>query len=197
MGFDWSILHWIQENMHNWLLDTVMPKITFLGDMGMIWIAAAILLICIKKYRRYGVLLLIGLAAGVVIGNLCLKNLIARPRPCWLDQSVHMLVSRPADYSFPSGHTLSAVIAATILTAADKHFGLAAIPLAALIAFSRLYLYVHFPSDILGAVLIGLLIGFVLLYVSGEWKHGGQNNRRLRPATLPPAAKNDMPAPRT
>jgi len=118
-------------------------------------------LICTKKYRRQGILLLCGLAAGVLVGNVFLKNFVARPRPCWLDSSVRLLIANPTDYSFPSGHTLSSVIGATILTKTDRRFGYAAIPLAALIAFSRLYLYVHFPSDVLAAAVLGVLIGKV------------------------------------
>ena len=112
-----------------------------------------------KNYRRQCVILLAGLAVGVLVGNVCLKNLIARPRPCWLDDSVMMLISSPADYSFPSGHTLSSVIGATVLTKTDRRFGWAAIPLAAVIAFSRLYLFVHFPSDILAGAILGVIIG--------------------------------------
>ena len=85
---------------------------------------------------------------------------IARPRPCWLE-SVPLLIANPADYSFPSGHTLSSVIGATILTRTDRRFGWAAISLAALIAFSRLYLYVHWPSDVLAGALLGILMGFL------------------------------------
>lgn len=103
--------------------------------------------------------MILGLAVGVLVGNVCLKNLIARPRPCWLDDSVMMLISSPTDYSFPSGHTLSSVIGATVLTKTDRRFGWAAIPLAAVIAFSRLYLFVHFPSDILAGAILGVIIG--------------------------------------
>lgn len=127
----------------------------------MIWLLASGVLICTKKYRRQGILLLCGLAAGVLVGNVFLKNFVARPRPCWLDSSVRLLIANPTDYSFPSGHTLSSVIGATILTKTDRRFGYAAIPLAALIAFSRLYLYVHFPSDVLAAAVLGVLIGKV------------------------------------
>ena len=127
----------------------------------MIWLLASGVLICTKKYRRQGILLLCGLAAGVLVGNAFLKNFVARPRPCWLDSSVRLLIANPTDYSFPSGHTLSSVIGATILTKTDRRFGYAAIPLAALIAFSRLYLYVHFPSDVLAAAVLGVLIGKV------------------------------------
>ena len=162
MSFDWTILHWIQHTLVCPALDFLMPKITLLGNGGAIWLLAAVALLITKKYRRYGVYLLAGLAAGVLSGNVVLKNLIARPRPCWLDTSVQLLIANPTDYSFPSGHTLSSVIGATILTKADRRFGYAAIPLAALIAFSRLYLYVHFPTDILGAVVLGVAIGLAV-----------------------------------
>ena len=149
MRLDWTILHEIRAFLTCPLLDMLMPKITMLGNSGAVWILA-------------------GLAMGGLVGNVFLKHLIARPRPCWLDQSVPLLIAVPNDYSFPSGHTLASVIGATILTAADRRFGLIAIPLAILIAFSRLYLYVHFPSDILGAVILGLGIGALTL-CGGNW----------------------------
>ena len=163
MNLDWQILHAIQQHLVCPFLDAWMPRITALGNGGLIWILATLGLLCTKKYRKQGVLLLGGLALGVILGNGLLKHLVARPRPCWLYQSVPLLISNPTDYSFPSGHTLSSVIGATVLTGADRRFGYAAIPLAALIAFSRLYLYVHFPSDILGAVLLGLGISLLAL----------------------------------
>ena len=161
MSMDWSILQAIQDTTRCPFLDMLMPRITALGNGGAIWLIAAGGLLCTKKYRRQGVVLLGCLALGVLVGNLVLKNFIARPRPCWLDGSVPLLINIPKDYSFPSGHTLSSVIGATILTGTDRRFGYAAIPLAVLIAFSRLYLYVHFPSDILGGALLGLSIGML------------------------------------
>lgn len=112
--------------------------------------------------------MLAGLAVGVLAGNLTLKPLIARPRPCWLDESVQLLIANPTDYSFPSGHTLSSVIGATVLTKANRKFGFAAIPLAALIAFSRLYLYVPFPTDILGAAVLGMAIGLLTCIIGDK-----------------------------
>ena len=159
MAFDWAILHWIQNTLACPFLDAVVPKLTALGNGGVIWSLAGLVLLCTKKYRRQGMLVLLGLLAGLLVGNVALKHLVARSRPCWLDPSVQLLITVPADYSFPSGHTLSSTIAATILTRTDRHFGYAAIPLAVLIALSRLYLYVHFPSDVLAAALLGLLIG--------------------------------------
>lgn len=164
MNLDWSILHGLRALTACPLLDFWMPKITALGNSGIIWMLAAVALLCTKKYRKYGLMLLAGLVVAMLAGNLAMKNFFARPRPCWLDESVPLLIARPSDYSFPSGHTMAAAIGATILTAADRHFGWAAIPLAVLIAFSRMYLYVHFPSDILGGAVLGVGIGLLMLY---------------------------------
>ena len=162
MALDWGILYWIQAHLTCPFLDAVMPKFTLLGDAGIIWILAAVALLCTKKYRRQGAVLLLGLLCGLLVGNVCLKHLVARPRPCWLDESVPLLIASPTDYSFPSGHTLSSTISATILTKTDHRFGYAAIPMAALLAFSRLYLFVHFPSDVLAGAVLGLVIGVVV-----------------------------------
>ena len=113
MAFDWGILHWIQNTIVCPFLDAVVPKLTMLGNAGIIWILAGLALLCSKKYRRQGALVLMGLLAGLLVGNIVLKNLVARPRPCWLDPSVRLLIASPTDYSFPSGHTLSSTIAAT------------------------------------------------------------------------------------
>ena len=177
---DFSVLYAIQDALRCGFFDFLMPKITWLGNGGLIWILAAAVLLCIRKRRRYGVLLLIGLALGLLIGNIILKNAAARPRPCWLDPTVQLLIRAPRDYSFPSGHTMASVIGATVLTGADRRFAPVAIPLAALIAFSRLYLFVHFPSDVLAAVLIGLAIGGLVLFAHRQWL------RRRRPAEIPP-----------
>ncbi len=177
---DFSVLYAIQDALRCGFFDFLMPKITWLGNGGLIWILAAAVLLCIRKRRRYGVLLLIGLALGLLIGNIILKNAAARPRPCWLDPTVQLLIRAPRDYSFPSGHTMASVIGATVLTGADRRFAPVAIPLAALIAFSRLYLFVHFPSDVLAAVVIGLAIGGLVLFAHRQWL------RRRRPAETPP-----------
>lgn len=165
-NFDWSVLHWIQNTLTNPILDHIMPGISWLGNNGMIWILTGILLLFTKKYRSCGLVLLIGLALGGIVGNLFLKNMIERQRPCWLDPSVMLLIPNPSDYSFPSGHTLSSVIAATILTLYNKKIGYIAIPLAVLIACSRLYLYVHFPSDILGGIILGITIGSLTFFTA-------------------------------
>ncbi len=159
---DWAVLHWIRDALHCGVLDFLMPKITALGNGGAVWLAGAAALLFFKKYRKFGIALLAALAIGVLVGNVFLKHLFARPRPCWLENAA-LLIANPTDYSFPSGHTLSAVIAATVLSLTDYRFGLVAVPLAALIAFSRLYLFVHFPTDVLASVLLGVAIGVLTL----------------------------------
>ena len=158
-NMDWAVLYWIRDTFTCPALDYIMPKITSLGDKGFIWILIAFVLLCTKQNRKYGITLSVGLLAGVLFGYVFLKNLIELSRPNWIDQSITLLIANPTDFSFPSGHTLSSAIAATILTMSNKKFGYIAIPLACLIAFSRLYLFVHFPSDVLAAALIGSLIG--------------------------------------
>ena len=157
---DWSILHWIQANLRCGALDAVLPKLTLLGEAGAIWIAVAVALLLTKKYRKYGICLSLALVAGLLICNVGLKNIVARPRPCWLE-AIDLLVKNPKDYSFPSGHTWSAVTGAWVATAANRKFGYVAIPLAIVLAFSRLYLFVHFPSDVLAGALLGALLGIL------------------------------------
>ena len=164
---DWAVLHGMRDVLSCGVMDFLMPRITALGDNGVIWIVAAAAMTISKKYRKYGIAMFAALAVGVLVGNVCLKNLIARSRPCWLEQ-VPLLIANPSDYSFPSGHTLASVIGAFMLTAANRKFGVAAIPLAALIGFSRLYLYVHYPTDIIGGVIFGSLSGY-LGYKIVEW----------------------------
>lgn len=165
MELDFLILDFIKENITNPFFDFLMPKITVLGNGGAIWIAIAITLLAIPKYRRGGIALSVGLIMCLVIGNLTLKPLIARMRPFELVENIELLISAPTDYSFPSGHTLSSVTAASILAMINKKFGLFAIPLAVLIAFSRLYLYVHFPSDIVGAIVLSAVISTVVYFI--------------------------------
>lgn len=161
-NIDFSLLNWIHEHLSCSFLNFLMPKITFLGNGGLIWIAAAIIMMFFKRYRKTGIMIVTGLSAGVIIGNVLLKNLIARERPCWINETVQMLISTPQDYSFPSGHTLSSFVAATIIMHSDRRMGIAAYILAAMIAFSRLYLYVHFPTDVLAGALIGSALGLIV-----------------------------------
>ena len=159
---DFSILYWIQANLRCPFLDGLMPFVTALGEYGAVWILAALALIASKPHRRCGITLALGLICSLLLGNLLLTPLAARPRPCWLDETVTLLVAMPRDFSFPSGHSLSGFIAAVILLRYDRRFGIPALILAILLAFSRLYLFLHFPSDVLAGILLGVGVGLAV-----------------------------------
>ena len=135
---------------------------TSLGDMGTIWILLALMFLLSKKHRMLGVMLAIGLILELIIGNGILKHIFARPRPCWLDKSVKVLVEVPKDYSFPSAHAFSSFICATIITKYRKKWGIWVIPLATLISVSRVYLFVHFPSDVIAGAILGIIMGSIV-----------------------------------
>ena len=118
---DFLILDLIQNKLRCKFLDSLMIKCSSLGDGGIIWIAISFLLICYKKYRQAGVLILVGLIMGVLIGNCLLKNIICRPRPCWINRAVSLLIPIPYDYSFPSCHTMSSFIAAAVFKIISIH----------------------------------------------------------------------------
>lgn len=151
--------------MSSGILDQVMPFITSLGSGGFIWIAIAIAFLASKKYRKDGLLLIISLLLSILIGNIILKPLVARIRPFNINTAIQLLIARPTDFSFPSGHSMTSFAGATIIFHANRNMGIAAFVLAALVAFSRLYLYVHYPSDIIGGALIGVLISVATIYI--------------------------------
>ncbi len=163
---DYAILDWIQIHLRCAFLDTLMPKVTLLAEYGVVLILLGLVLLCFKKYRVCGAAMLGGLAGGLMIGNVLLKNLVARPRPCWINTDISLLVAMPEDYSFPSGHTLHCFVAATVLMHYEKRLGIPAFVLAILVAFSRLYLYVHFPADVLAGAVLGIGIGLLAVWVA-------------------------------
>lgn len=176
-SLDFYILDLIQ-NLRCPFLDFLIPRVTALGNGGMIWILTSLIMCINKKYRKTGITVLAALLAGFIICNIIIKPLAARPRPCWIDTSVPILINVPSDYSFPSGHTLSSFIAAFVLLFSGNRFGYAAVVLAALIAFSRLYLYVHFPSDVLGGIFLAALISYVVLGISNKKFRIRKNNKK-------------------
>jgi len=149
------------QGMHNDVLDRIMIFLSRIAENGEVWILIAVILICIPKTRRCGVTMGLALLIMLITGNLILKNIIARTRPCYIDQTIKMLVDRPLSYSFPSGHTFSSFAEAFTIWIYNKRAGAVALVLASGIAFSRMYLFVHYPTDILGGVVCGLLVAII------------------------------------
>lgn len=155
------------QGMHNTVLDFFFSMITHLGDGGIFWIIVCVIMLCTKKYRKWGVLFALSMLCCFLIGNVTLKNLVARPRPCWVNTDISLLIRNPKDYSFPSGHSMIGFTGALSVWYANKKWGAAALVLAAFVAFSRLYLFVHYPTDVLFGTLFGLVITF-LVHKAGE-----------------------------
>lgn len=151
-----DILLWIQNNIRNDVLTPIFKFVTTLGNAGMIWIVLSVGLLIPKKTRRVGVLALVSLLFSALIDNVILKNVVARTRPYDLIEGLTSLVGAQKDYSFPSGHTGSAFAAAVVMfRGLPKKFGIPILVFACLMGLSRLYVGVHYPSDVLGGVLIG------------------------------------------
>ena len=165
--FEFGLLRGLHEALGCPFMDFLMPLVTKLGDHGIFCIAVAVALLCFKKTRRAGVMMGIALLCGFICGNLFLKNVVARPRPYVLPGvQVDLLVARLHDYSFPSGHTLACFEMASVLMLTHrKTLGLPALIIAAAVAFSRLYLFVHYPTDVLAGALLGTLFGFLGVYL--------------------------------
>lgn len=164
LALDGGILLWIQENLRCGFLNAVLGFYTKLGDGGLLWIALSLALLCFPKTRKAGALALCAMLAGMVCTNLTIKPLVARARPWLTVEGLTHLVEEPDPNSFPSGHTCAAFAAASALarTLPKRWMGVTAIALAALMGFSRLYVGVHFPSDVLVGMCVGLLCGWLV-----------------------------------
>lgn len=165
-NFDLPILEWIAANLYCPFLDAVMPVITLLGDAGIFWITLAAVFLFIPKYRKMGLSMGVSLVIGLLLCNVTLKPLVGRIRPYdyqleHFGKTVQLLITAQHDFSFPSGHTIASFEAATAMMIYNRKLGIPAMILAVLIAFSRLYLYVHYPTDVLASVVLGTAIAFL------------------------------------
>lgn len=177
-AFDWSVFAWVREFLWNPVLDVFMKYITLLGEGGVIWLVFAVGLMFSKKYRKCGVTMVLALLIMLIFNNGILKYSLHRPRPfnlydsnpelfpMWKDFNDAIypnIVSRPSSFSFPSGHSSSSFAAMLPLLKEDKRLGIPALILACLIAFSRVYVHVHYMTDILVGALVGLLCGWAAI----------------------------------
>ena len=182
-SFDLPILDWIQEHLQCTFLDKTMPIVTLFGDGGVFWIGIAVLLLFFAKYRKTGFSMGMALVLGLVVCNITLKPLVARIRPYDFQlqefgREITLLISAQHDFSFPSGHTIASFEACTVLLLHDKRMGIPATVLAILIAFSRLYLYVHYPTDVLVSLVLGIAFGllgsFLVNLIYKKWVYKGK-----------------------
>ena len=173
VSFDLPILDWIAANLWCPVLDVAMPIITLLGDAGIFWIAVSVLFMITKKYRKTGIGMMLALMMGLLVCNIWLKPTVARMRPYdfqmqYFLKEIPLLAGAMHDFSFPSGHTIASFEAAVVIFLNNKKLGIAAMILACLIAFSRLYLYVHYPTDVICSVILGTAFAFLGNFLAGK-----------------------------
>lgn len=162
LNLDGGFLLLLQESVRNPMLDSLMKFITALGNGGMIWIGATILLLIPKKTRSIGMMSAVALLGSLIINNNIIKNIVQRPRPFVTFTDLQIIIPTPSEYSFPSGHTSSSFAAAAVFYRhLPKKLGLPSVILAGLIGFSRLYVGVHYPTDVIAGVIMGILLSYL------------------------------------
>ena len=168
-SFDFSVLDGIQEYLRAAWLDTIVPYITMLGNAGIFWILLTAVFLLIPSKRRTGIVMAIALIIDVIVCNGILKPLVARIRPYDLHTGIDLLIKAPTDFSFPSGHSAASFAASSALMYRKDRLWIPAMFLAMLIALSRLYLYVHYPTDVICGILVGFLAGWLGYCISKKW----------------------------
>lgn len=173
ISFDLPILDWIQANLQSGFMDQFMPFITKFGDHGTFWMIVAALLFIIPKTRKTGLGMAIAMVIGLLVCNVTLKPLVGRIRPYDLQLqefgiTIQLLGERMHDFSFPSGHTIASFEAAVVMLKNSKKLGIPAMILAVLISFSRLYLYVHYPTDVFTSIILGTLFALIGDWIAGK-----------------------------
>ena len=169
LSLDGQILLLIQDHLRWEPLNPFVIGFTRSGEFGLIWIVITVLLLLFKKTRRAGLCSALALIASLCVTNFFLKNYVARIRPYEVVQGLNSLVGPVGEWSFPSGHASSSFAAAiAIYKSRPKRLGVPCVILAVLMCLSRLYIGVHYPSDVIGGAVIGGLLGLVIFWIFGE-----------------------------
>lgn len=169
---DSRILLFLQENIRNPVLNPIMIGITTLGNAGAIWIVITAALCICKKTRKIGAICACSIVVSFLINNLLLKNLVGRIRPYEVIAGLQPLIAKPIDASFPSGHTSSAFSVAWVLVRnVPRQYGIPLVVLAALMGISRLYVGVHYPTDVLVGMISGIGIACLVDYLAKRYEY--------------------------
>lgn len=179
-AFDFSVLDWIQQYLRCSFLDFFTVFLSYITTSGIIWIVAGIVLLFFRKTRTAGIILLASLALAFLTGDVLLKHIVSRPRPFEVNTAFKLLIKPPTGSSFPSTHSSLAAAATTVLLVKKRVLGFVALALAVCIAFSRLYLYVHFPTDVLCGLLLGVICATVMLLIARAVKLEDRISKRKK-----------------
>lgn len=163
--FDNYVLFIINRKIKNKYLDKLMPVITSLGNLGMVWLAIAVILLFVEENKSIGEVVILTMIFSTIVGEGIIKHLVRRVRPCNQKNTSTLLIVKPTSYSFPSGHTLSSFAAAEVLSIYFINYKIIFITIALLIALSRIYLYVHYPTDVIAGMLIGILCSKLIFII--------------------------------
>ncbi len=161
-----SILLFIQEFIRNDIMTPIMIFITHLGDFGIIWIVFTVIFLCFQQTRKIAYMMICALLLSLLINNGILKNSFLRIRPYDTIEGLTRLIEAQSDFSFPSGHSASSFAGAVVIyKMVDKKYGIMAIVLACFISFSRLYVGVHYPTDVLCGIISGTCIALFVVFI--------------------------------
>ncbi len=178
MSIDSTILLWIQENLRCSFLSAILVPYTLSGNIALVWIIFSALLLIFPKTRKAGILTAIALLSSWVLTEFCIKLIVNRPRPYSMISDLQILVKPPYGSSFPSGHTSIAFACAfTIFFYTNKRLGAIALVLAVIMGFSRLYVGVHYPTDVLAGTIIGLIVAVIIKLVSDKISKTQKENK--------------------
>lgn len=169
MNWEMQVLQGIAVHGQTPFIDQLMVFFTTIGDLGAVWLVLTVFLLFRRSTRRTGIILAVALVLDVISCNLLLKNLVARIRPCDV-ADVTLLISHPSGFSFPSGHTAASFAAIGVLFCTKSRLRWLALGMAVLISFSRLYLFVHWPTDVLGGIVLGTLLGILAAKGTTYWE---------------------------
>ena len=163
---DYIILNAIQQSMRSEFLDSFTLTLSYVTTSGAIWVAVGIAMLFSRKHRASGIIMLASLTAVFLTGDVLLKHIVNRPRPFIVNTDIALLIKSPLGSSFPSTHSAIAAAATTVLIAKNKVIGFIASVMTACIAFSRLYLYVHYPTDVFAGLMLGAFCASMILMLA-------------------------------